>query len=204
MRIERLLFVRHGESEHHVKGLTGGSTDLPLTPRGRRQAVAAAARLATLLDGEPATLFSSDLVRAAETAAIVARSLHVDVEAAPGLRELDNGAAAGLTSAEALRIETPLTAPVLDWVPYPRAESWRVMATRVRACLHGLDPRTPIAVIVGHQGSGCEVLKGWLGIDVEFLLEIMLAPCSVSELRRTTYGEPCIVRINDTAHLKGI
>ena len=33
--INHLFFVRHGESEHQVTGLTGGWTDTPLTGLGR-------------------------------------------------------------------------------------------------------------------------------------------------------------------------
>ena len=44
-----LVLLRHGEAEHHVRGLTGGWTDLALTAEGRRQANTAAVRLGELL-----------------------------------------------------------------------------------------------------------------------------------------------------------
>ena len=32
-----IIIVRHGQSEHHVRGLTGGWTDTPLTALGHGQ-----------------------------------------------------------------------------------------------------------------------------------------------------------------------
>ncbi len=37
--IKELILLRHGESEHLVRGLTGGWTDTPLTRRPARLAV---------------------------------------------------------------------------------------------------------------------------------------------------------------------
>jgi len=56
---QRLLFVRHGKAEHHVRRLTGGSTDLPLTGLGRLQAERAAHRLKELL-GDAVTVGHGD------------------------------------------------------------------------------------------------------------------------------------------------
>jgi 2,3-bisphosphoglycerate-dependent phosphoglycerate mutase len=67
MATTRLLFVRHGESAHTVAGTVGGPrTCRGLTDRGRAQAAALAARLAPDLDG--ASVYSSTLPRAVETA----------------------------------------------------------------------------------------------------------------------------------------
>jgi broad specificity phosphatase PhoE len=46
--MRELLLVRHGESEHLVRGISGGWTDLPLTALGRRQT--------TMYDAAPASI----------------------------------------------------------------------------------------------------------------------------------------------------
>jgi len=91
-----LLLVRHGESTWNAEGRWQGQADPPLSPAGAGQARAA---VAALDDLEIDAVWSSDLTRAADTAAILAgpdRSAHLE----PRLRERDIGAWAGLTLRE--------------------------------------------------------------------------------------------------------
>jgi broad specificity phosphatase PhoE len=64
----RLIFIRHGETEWNASLRYQGHMNIPLNERGRSQARAAAARLASY---RPAALYASDLARAAETAEII-------------------------------------------------------------------------------------------------------------------------------------
>lgn len=81
----RLLLVRHGETEENAAGIVQGHLPGKLTERGRRQAELLAARLAAeSIDA----LYTSDLARAAHTAAAIVRAapkLHLQTDAA--LRE---------------------------------------------------------------------------------------------------------------------
>lgn len=91
-----LLLIRHGQSEWNLSGRRQGQADPPLSALGLRQA-AAAARSIGYVDG----VVSSDLRRAAETAAIIAGKLDAGpVEADERLRERDAGEWTGLTRAE--------------------------------------------------------------------------------------------------------
>ena len=63
------LFLRHGESDWNREGRCVGQADRPLTALGRRQAEAARAFCAVT----NLTVFHSPLIRAAETARIIAR-----------------------------------------------------------------------------------------------------------------------------------
>lgn len=92
----RVLLVRHGESTWNADGRWQGQADPPLSERGRAQAAAAATALGTV-----DALVTSDLQRAAETGAIVARLLGLEpVVVEPGLRERDAGGLSGLTRVE--------------------------------------------------------------------------------------------------------
>lgn len=83
----RLFLVRHGESTWNERGILQGQTmEVPLTERGRRQAVAAAERLAGLTRPAP-RIITSDQHRAVETATIIAGRLGGGVERTPLLRE---------------------------------------------------------------------------------------------------------------------
>lgn len=64
----KLYFVRHGETEWNRKGKIQGQADIPLNPRGRREAERAAEYLKKIpFDAA----FSSPLVRAVETGTIL-------------------------------------------------------------------------------------------------------------------------------------
>jgi broad specificity phosphatase PhoE len=91
-----LLVVRHGQSEWNAIGRWQGHADPALSELGRRQAAVAAASIGAV-DG----IISSDLLRAAETAAIIAQQLGVGpVMIDERLRERDVGEWTGLTRTE--------------------------------------------------------------------------------------------------------
>lgn len=95
-----LLLVRHGETDWNRADRFQGHADPPLNELGREQARALAERLAGL---DLAAVYSSDLQRAIETAAILAEPHALDVSRRPGLREIDVGEWSGLTVAEVER-----------------------------------------------------------------------------------------------------
>ncbi len=64
----RIILWRHGRTEWNLAGRVQGQSDVPLDDVGREQAQESAARLATL---GPTRILSSDLKRAADTAAVL-------------------------------------------------------------------------------------------------------------------------------------
>jgi probable phosphoglycerate mutase len=94
-----LIFVRHGESITNAANRIGGQEDARLTPRGREQAQRVAEFLVTRERVD--LVVTSDLTRAAQTAAIIAERRSLPLEIETGLRELDVGELAGLTLEEA-------------------------------------------------------------------------------------------------------
>ncbi|MCX8103779.1 MAG: histidine phosphatase family protein [Candidatus Bipolaricaulota bacterium] len=95
----RVFLVRHGETDWNAQLRVMGQLDIPLNERGRAQA----RRTAELLAHENfAVIYSSDLVRAVETAQIIAAPHHLDVITVPKLREARYGLWEGLTRHEVL------------------------------------------------------------------------------------------------------
>ena len=94
----RIILWRHGRTEWNLAGRVQGQTDVPLDDVGREQARESAARLATL---GPTRIVTSDLRRAADTAAVLGALCGVEVETGLRLREMEFGAREGLTWAEA-------------------------------------------------------------------------------------------------------
>ena len=197
MAITRLIFVRHGESEHHVNGMTGGWTDTPLTERGRRQAAATARHLGSL-DLADVGFFTSDLLRAEQTAEIIGEVMRREPERLESLREVNNGDATGLTIEQAKQIERPPPATFdPDWSGFPGGESLRALDARMRKALDELDSQGCREVLaVGHGFSGTVLLKAWLGLPLQPYIAFNLGPASVSELRINTFEEPCIEHLN--------
>jgi probable phosphoglycerate mutase len=82
--VTRIFAIRHGETAWNVDNRIQGQLDIPLNATGRRQAV----RLGAALAGEGIeAIYSSDLLRAHETAQAVARATGCTIVAETGLRE---------------------------------------------------------------------------------------------------------------------
>lgn len=94
----RLYFIRHGESEANTQRIISNrGLQHPLTERGVEQAKA----LANHLKDEPLEyLYSSPLMRAVQTAEILATALGLEITTTPALREFDCGVLEGNGDAE--------------------------------------------------------------------------------------------------------
>ena len=202
--MESIVLIRHGQSEHHVTELTGGWTDTPLTQLGHRQASCLASRLKRELAGIPCRMYCSDLKRALQTAEIVGQGIGIAPTPVSGLREYNNGIAAGKSQEEAEKIALDLVEPTLDWQPYPQAETWRQFYSRVSACMDRLaqSQETPL-ILITHGGTIVNIVAWWLQLDVDMLSKVSFdaLPASISVLRMNQWNERTIGRLNDTAHL---
>lgn len=90
----RVLAIRHGETAWNRDKRIQGQFDVPLNETGRAQARS----LGEALAGETVdVVYSSDLVRAHETAAAAAAALGRPVQLVPGLRERSFGVFQGWT-----------------------------------------------------------------------------------------------------------
>jgi probable phosphoglycerate mutase len=194
--IRHLIFVRHGESEHHVKGLTGGWTDTRLTSRGRGQILAAATRLLDWKLGHVA-LYCSDLKRAVESADIIGSTIECIPMPLAELREIGNGVAANLSLEDADKIQAPVPELAdLDWRPYEGAETWREMSDRIDRAVALFDNNADTVLVVGHGNSGQALANAWLRIPLASRISFQFAAASVSEFRINKWGEPEIVHTN--------
>ena len=91
----KLLLIRHGQTDWNLEGKYTGQADIPLNETGRAQAHDAA----ELMRRRPVdAIFSSDLVRALETAAIVAGKSEsgVNIQTDVRLREINQGVWEGM------------------------------------------------------------------------------------------------------------
>ena len=93
----RICVIRHGETDWNVEKRIQGHTDVPLNEVGRAQALAMAFNAA---HQRFAAIYSSDLLRAVETAQVLAQREDLEVSLLPQLRERHYGLFQGITAAQ--------------------------------------------------------------------------------------------------------
>lgn len=84
------LMIRHGESTANADGSVAGLVDVPLTEKGRQQAIAARACFLALKN-KPAQIVHSHLIRAKETARLINEGTALPMFEEPALCERSFG-----------------------------------------------------------------------------------------------------------------
>jgi probable phosphoglycerate mutase len=147
-----LLLARHGETNWTREKRWQGHADPPLNQRGRKQARVLARNLA---DVHLEAIYSSDLRRASQTAAIVADGRGIDVRRDPDLRENDFGDWTGLTRDEVER-RFPHGAMLRKrgGKGWSGGESYEEMAHRIVRAIHRIAGSHPgqLVLVVAHNG----------------------------------------------------
>jgi broad specificity phosphatase PhoE len=150
-----ILLARHGETNDNIPPIrVQGFTDTPLNDTGRRQAAELAERLAH----EPiASLWSSDLSRARETAEIVGEKIGLGPRLDARLREANRGRWEGRRFIDIEREEPelyPAWRRAGEAFRFPGGESLRDQMDRVLACLRDISDTGELpALVVCHGGS---------------------------------------------------
>lgn len=93
----RICFVRHGETDWNVEKRIQGHLDIPLNATGRAQALALGF---TAAHYQFKAIYSSDLLRAMETAQAIAARDQLAIHPLAQLRERHYGIFQGITAAE--------------------------------------------------------------------------------------------------------
>ncbi|MDR3587663.1 MAG: histidine phosphatase family protein [Desulfosporosinus sp.] len=200
--IKNLYLIRHGEAEHLVgEGLTGGWTDSGLTEKGRRQARETGKRIVNLLGRSDLDLFCSDLSRASESAEIIGSYIDKNPLPIKALREQNNGDAANLSAEEAWKISFPRSEPLMDWIHYPNAESWRSFNKRVFEFMNSIEHESKETVmVVSHRRTIMAIIHWWLEFSEDNIKKVSfdIEPCSLTYLRINKWGEKTISKLNET------
>ncbi len=174
-----LFLARHGE----VSG-TGayiGSSDPPLTETGRSQALT----LARALPLSPVRCLCSPLLRARQTAGIVARYHDLAPEYIADLREIDFGRWEGLTFADIEASEAELVGRWLsDGADFTFPEGENIRSFRRRVC--ALAPALTAlgnTLVVAHGGVIRVLICYFLGLELDEYLSFDVRPGGLTILR---------------------
>ncbi len=193
----RLWLVRHGLTEWNTQQRFCGHRDIALSLQGRVQAC----WLAEQLQKETiSAIYTSDLVRARETAEIIAhqRTSSVQVRVSAAWREMDFGKWEGLTYAQiAEQFKDQLgffTNPEYD--SPPNGESLTHLQQRVKDGLSAIvqsdDWPVGDVVIVSHGGPLRVLLCNLLGMPIQRQWQLRLDPGSLSAIDLVPVHEPSV------------
>jgi broad specificity phosphatase PhoE len=150
----QVVLVRHGPTQWNAQDRFQGRSDIPLSLDGRADASAIAA---ALRDERIDKIYSSDLIRAMETARIIAEGCGTQVVAERRLREFDFGRWEGLTWREIVAANPHLASrpPAAATLYAPEGgETFADVCKRVREFLDDLRAEDPDArvLVVTHAG----------------------------------------------------
>lgn len=142
IRSVEICFVRHGETQWNLEGRVQGHRESALSARGLLQSQAVAQRLTRM--GTWQALYSSDLVRARQTASAIASALGRSVRTYPELRERAQGNLEGtlITDIQTSHIDSPDVG----------REHSDVFAVRCRQAMNTVSMQGGRAIVVTHGG----------------------------------------------------
>jgi broad specificity phosphatase PhoE len=209
MEVTRLYLIRHGQSAGNAEGRFGGHSATPLSGLGRQQAELTAKALAK---ERITAIYSSDLLRAVQTAEPLARLLNLKINAAETFRERHVGVLEGLTFDEAKK-EFPedyyaLVNRELAHV-ITRGESYRQLLERTTGVLHEIleKHKGGRIAIFAHTGTICFLTLHIIGAihpDTTATPWLITSNCGINRFEFRRHNNVRIVALNDTRHLMQI
>ena len=200
-----LLLARHGATAYSLeKRFSGtGGVDLPLIELGQQQGAALAREIARR--GEATRIVASPLLRAQQTAELIATEAGLPVEIDALFTECSFGEWDGHTFAE-VREKWP--EEMADWlastsVAPPGGESFDSCQGRVRQGLRGLLDRYAgeTIVLVAHVTPIKLLVTDAVGAPVDSIYRMELPPCSISKLAWFPDGNSSMFSFAEAAHL---
>lgn len=200
----RILFVRHGQTDWNSQYRYQGKADVPLNERGRREAALAAVRLKSWT---PCRIYSSPLLRAAETSRIIAEAMDPAqrTEYVEELAEIDFGAWESRSVHEVAREDPELyaawrTDPAL--VTPPGGEAFESVLARVRRALDRMFQESgEDLLVVCHGGTIRAALAVLFDMPSSMAWRMRLGNCSLTGLDLRD-GTSYLSFFNDGAHLR--
>ena len=191
------FLVRHGAHDRLNRFLDGRRPGIHLNALGRRQAEWVAERLVGLAVD---AVYTSPLERTRETAAAIAGRLGLEAEVEPALEEIDFGDWSGKTMAE--------LEPLENWrqwnearaiSPTPAGDTMRAAQNRILDFIDTRRREQPEAclVLVGHSDPLKAALFFYLGLSLDKLHRIAVAPGSLSRVEIDGWGAT-VVGLNET------
>ena len=177
--MKNIITVQHTQAEHHVTKMVGGNTDWSLTELGKEKAHNIGRNIKNLLKNKNGIMYSSDLLRAKQTAQILNEYLNLEIVYKQDLREINVGESKGKSKEWYGQNCTPKeNIPLIKYRAFPSAETFEDVYNRTYAIVEEIvNNEYENNIVVGH---GCALIM--------FFLQWLKLPVSIME--NTAFSMP--------------
>lgn len=202
-RAMNLYMVRHGQTEASRDNRFSGSSDPPLTSAGEKMAEQFAVAYAPL---PWAAIYSSPMLRARQTAAVLARLTGIEVTIEDGLKEIEYGEWEGLKQDEVM---TRWPEAFAYWAHdvasrgTPGGETAFHVAARAMRVVEAIRSRHQDGnvLLVSHKATLRIITCALLGLDVRLFRQRISQPVASVTLFEVTATNAMLTRHGDRSHL---
>ena len=202
--MKKIITVQHTQSVHHTNGMVGSWTNWELTEMGKQQADCIGINLKNELAGKDVIMYSSDLMRAKQTAEIIAKYLDVTPILKTELRERNLGKCCGKT-VQWMRDNMEFQEKTIDDRMFSDAESRLDEWNRLKPFFESIMENDCENIILVSHGDLLSVFNTmFLGLNVETINkgEIFGLAGGVSQMFENDEGKRFIKRISDMSYIK--
>ena len=209
MPFTRLFLVRHGQSNGNAEGRFGGHSPTPLSDLGRQQADLTAK---TLFNERITAIYSSDLLRAVQTAEPLAKLTDLPIITTPAFRERKVGVLEGLTFDESKAAHPKDYYALINRSIHhviTNGESYRQLLRRATKELHEIlrTHQGENVVIFSHTGAICYLtlyLIGAINRQTKSTPWLVTSNCGINRFEIRSRNNIRVHAFNDTRHLQQI
>ncbi len=200
----RFILVRHGQTAWNREERFRGQIDVPLNETGLAQASATARRIGA--EWSPTAVYCSPLLRARQTAQVIAEPFGLPIRPHPALNDINFGLLQGLTVPEARErwpdaVDAWFRTPQLAQLP--GGERLTEVNTRAMAAVAELAAGHPgdTVVLVGHLVLNRVILLGITGLGLDRFWRLGQDTCAINVFDANA-GDFTLLSLNDTCHLR--
>ena len=165
--MKKIITIQHTQSIHHTNGMVGSWTDWELSELGIEQANRIGKKLKEELAGKSFVMYSSDLLRAKQTAENVGKHLNLTPVLRKELRERNLGRCCG-KSVQWMKENKEMYEVTVDDKLFSDAESRRDEWNRLQPFFDEVMSSNDENIIIVSHGDLLSVFNTmFLGLDVE-------------------------------------
>lgn len=201
--MKTIITIQHTQSVHHTNGMVGSWTDWELSELGVQQANRIGEKLKTELSEKKFVMYSSDLLRAKQTAENVGKYLGLTPILRTELRERNLGKCCG-KSVKWLRDNLEMQEKTIDDRLFSDAESRRDEWNRLKPFYDEIMTSIDENIIIVSHGDLLSVFNTmFLGLNIETIntSEIFGLAGGVSHMFVNNDGKRFIKRVSDMSYI---